>query len=153
LFFAFAVLLAVLLAAIAWIDFRDHIIPDWLNFGLEGAGVVALMVLHSPSYTNAFAGSIGAMVFFLALRAGYQYFRGVQGLGMGDVKFLAASGIWVGATGLPWLVLFASISGLCYILATAVVQRGFNTGTRVAFGPHLSLGLFATWMAIMYGYL
>jgi leader peptidase (prepilin peptidase) / N-methyltransferase len=148
----FAVMLTGVLAAIAWIDSRHHIIPDWLNLMLGGLGIVSCYLAQIPSFTDALIGGVGALVFFLGLRHAYHYLRGVQGLGLGDVKFLAAAGLWVGASGLPWLVLFASISGLCYILATRIANKSFDSTTRVAFGPHLALGLFATWMANVNGF-
>lgn len=147
-----AIMVLLVLVVIGWIDFRDHIIPNWLNVALAGLGLVSCFLLHVPSFTDAVWGSIGALVFFLGLRMAYHSIRGIQGLGMGDVKFLSAAGLWVGASGLPWLMLFASISGLCYILATRIANKSFDSATRVAFGPHLALGLFATWMASVNGF-
>ena len=47
-------------------------------------------------------GAVIGAIFWL-LRRLYFAFREVQGLGLGDVKFLAAAGIWSGVEGLPCL--------------------------------------------------
>jgi len=49
------------------------------------------------------------MLFWL-LRRLYFAFREVQGLGLCDVKFLAAAGIWGGVAGLPMFLLVAALT-------------------------------------------
>jgi leader peptidase (prepilin peptidase) / N-methyltransferase len=143
--------LAGVLAAIAWIDGRRQIIPDWLNGLLAAGGGVAVMVLGRPSLMDAIAGAaIGASAFW-ALRITYHRLRRRSGLGLGDVKFAGAAGIWVGASGLPWMLLVASVSGLLWAIAAGFVRGGVDGQTRVSFGPHLALGALAAWMAAALG--
>ncbi len=144
---AFGLLLIAILVPIAWIDFRYHIIPDKLNAALFVGGCVSMWVTGQPPVIDASLGFVLAALVFLAVRFVYKRLRHVEGLGLGDVKFFAASGVWVGATGLPWLTLFAAISGLVFALAVSLVFGNINHKTRLAFGPHLALGTLATWVA------
>ncbi len=58
-----------------------------------------------------YEGAVIGAVFWL-LRRLYFALRKIQGLGLGDVKFLAAAGVWVGVSGLPMLLLVAALTAL-----------------------------------------
>ena len=88
----FFVLLCVLCAVLAWIDIRDGIIPDWLNLAIAVLALGKIIATAEPSFAIEALGEgavIGAV--FWLLRRLYFAFRGIQGLGLGDVKFLAAA--------------------------------------------------------------
>src|SRR6202049_4094029 len=107
------VLLCLLSAVLAWIDIRDGIIPDWLNLTIAGVGLLRAVIVDGPlagSQAVCEGAAIGAT--FWLLRRLYFAFRKIQGLGLGDVKFLAAAGIWVGVVGLPMLLLVAALTAL-----------------------------------------
>jgi leader peptidase (prepilin peptidase)/N-methyltransferase len=100
-------LLCALSAVLAWIDIRHGIIPDWLNLTIAGLGLSKALIVGGPlvGLEAACEGAAIGAIFWL-LRRLYFAFRQVQGLGLGDVKFLAAAGIWSGIEGLPcscWL--------------------------------------------------
>lgn len=141
---AFAIGLALLLAGISAADLRSWRIPDGLNAAL------GLLGLYWAGWSGALlAGLAGALVGLagaLLIRLAYFRLRGRQGLGLGDVKFLGAAGAWVGWDGLPALLLIASVSGLVLVLAERAAGRDLGAASRVAFAPHLSLGLFAAWV-------
>ncbi len=104
-------LLCLLSLVLAWIDIRHGIIPDWLNLAIAGLGLSKALIVDGPPFALEAAcegAAIGAT--FWLLRRLYFAFRKIQGLGLGDVKFLAAAGIWVGVTGLPMLLLVAVFS-------------------------------------------
>jgi leader peptidase (prepilin peptidase)/N-methyltransferase len=85
---------------------------------------------------------VGTIVWLL--RRLYFVFRKFQGLGLGDVKLLAASGIWIGVAGVPVQLLVASLTALA---AAGVMQLAGQTMTRqtsIPFGPYLALGLVVT---------
>jgi leader peptidase (prepilin peptidase)/N-methyltransferase len=82
---------------------------------------------------------IGAI--FWLLRRLYFDFRKVQGLGLGDVKFLAAAGIWVGVAGLPVLLLVATLSALICAGLIRLSGRRLTGQTSLSFGPFLAIGL------------
>src|ERR1700761_1261493 len=106
-------LLCVLCVAVAWIDIRHGIIPDWLNLAIAALGLLAIAVSADRSTAiQALGEGVIIGVIFWLLRRLYFFLRGIQGLGLGDVKFLTAAGIWVGVAGIPMLLLVATIMAL-----------------------------------------
>ena len=83
--------------------------------------------------------AIGAI--FWLLRRLYFAFRKIQGLGLGDVKFLAAAGIWVGVAGLPVLLLVAAPTALACAAVMQLTGRQLTAQTSMSFGPFLAIGL------------
>jgi leader peptidase (prepilin peptidase)/N-methyltransferase len=142
---AFLVLIALASLALAWIDFRRGIIPDWLNLLVAIAGLAQACLLDGWGATLIAAGAglvVGAVAF--ALRWLYLRLRGHHGLGLGDVKLLAASAVWVGVAGIPMQLLVGSITALIAALALHVTGRTMTRQTALPFGPFLALGLLVT---------
>jgi leader peptidase (prepilin peptidase)/N-methyltransferase len=135
-------LLCLLSAVLAWIDIRHGIIPDWLNLTIAGLGLSKAVILGGPlaGLQAACEGAAIGVIFWL-LRRLYFAFRKVQGLGLGDVKFLAAAGIWVGVTGLPMLLLVAALTALAGAGAMQLAGRQLTAQTSMSFGPYLAIGL------------
>ncbi len=86
--------------------------------------------------------AIGAI--FWLLRRLYFAFREIQGLGLGDVKFLAAAGIWSGIEGLPMLLLVAALTALACAGLMQLAGRQLTGQTSISFGPFLAIGLLFT---------
>src|SRR5215208_2178495 len=106
----FLALLCLSCAVLAWIDLRRGIIPDWLNLSIAVAGLARAVILDgwAAAASVGYEGIIiGAIVWLL--RRLYFMFRKFQGLGLGDVKLLAASGTWIGVAGVPMQLLVASL--------------------------------------------
>jgi leader peptidase (prepilin peptidase) / N-methyltransferase len=138
-------LLCLLSAALAWIDIRHGIIPDWLNLAIAGLGLIKIILIGDPLAAIEALGegaAIGAA--FWLLRRLYFSFRGVQGLGLGDVKLLGAAGIWVGIAGLPMLLLVATLTALACAGSMHLAGRSLTAQTSMSFGPFLAAGLLLT---------
>lgn len=144
------ILISILLP-IAVVDQRRQIIPDFLNLLLLLTGLI-----YSASYGFrhllwAFVSVVATGLFFATLRWTYEKLRRRQGLGLGDVKFLAASGAWISLIEMPWLVLAASMSALLYFILIGLIgNSGLSFADRIAFGPHLAIGLIAVWLLKFY---
>ncbi|VIO65079.1 Type 4 prepilin-like proteins leader peptide-processing enzyme [Bradyrhizobium ivorense] len=137
--------LCVLCAAVALIDLRHGIIPDWLNLAIAVLGLVNVVVTEdaSAAFTAmAMAGLVG-LLFWLFQRL-YFRLRHVEGLGLGDVKFLAAATIWVGLAGVPTLLLVAALAALGVAGALHLAGHEMQRQTSIPFGPFLALGLLLT---------
>jgi leader peptidase (prepilin peptidase) / N-methyltransferase len=135
-------LLCLLSTVLAWIDIRHGIIPDWLNLTIAGLGLSKALFVGGPlagSEAVCEGAAIGAI--FWLLRLLYFAFRKIQGLGLGDVKFLAAAGIWVGVAGLPLLLLVAALTGLVCAGVLQLAGRQLSGQTAMSFGPFLAIGL------------
>ncbi|MFZ0813228.1 MAG: A24 family peptidase [Bradyrhizobium sp.] len=146
-------LLCALCAILAWIDIRDGIIPDWLNLAIAALGLVKIAVASDSSAAIEAVGEgvvIGGA--FWLLRRLYFSFRGVQGLGLGDVKFLGAAGIWVGIAGIPLLLLVATMTALACVGIMQLSGRALTGQTSLSFGPFLAVGLLLTSAFQQYGF-
>jgi leader peptidase (prepilin peptidase) / N-methyltransferase len=138
-------LVCLLSAVLAWIDIRYGIIPDWLNLTIAGLGLSKAMIVGGPlaGLEAACEGAVIGAVFWL-LRRLYFAFRDTQGLGLGDVKFLAAAGLWVGVAGLPMLLLVAALTALACAGVMQLAGRQLTRQTSMSFGPFLAIGLLVT---------
>jgi leader peptidase (prepilin peptidase) / N-methyltransferase len=138
-------LLCALSAALAWIDFRKGIIPDWLNTAIAALGLSKVLLWNgAPAALDATLQGIAIGIVVWLLRWLYFRARGVQGLGFGDVKFLAAAGIWVGVAGIPTLLLIATLAALATITVLLLSGKQLTTRTSLPFGPFLAIALIVT---------
>jgi leader peptidase (prepilin peptidase) / N-methyltransferase len=140
----FLALLCIACALLAFIDLRRGIIPDWLNLLIAVAGLARAVMLEG--FAAALAATcegiaIGAVV--CLLHRLYFSLRKVQGLGLGDVKLLAASGIWVGVVGVPVQLFVASLTALAAAGLLRLAGYEMTRQTSLPFGPFLALGLLA----------
>jgi len=134
-------ILFALLLAVSVADLRTQRIPDAFNAAIVLSGL-GFAVLASPQGVGPHA--IGAIAGFVPLALFGEAFyrlRGYEGLGLGDAKFFAGAGAWLGWRDLPLVLLVASLCGL----AAALVWRRHLTEGRIAFGPFLALGTAAVW--------
>jgi leader peptidase (prepilin peptidase) / N-methyltransferase len=141
----FLTLLCLASVVLTWIDLRRRIIPDWLNLVIAVAGLARVAILDGWAAAVS-AGCegiiIGAIVWLL--RRLYFALRKFQGLGLGDVKLLAASGIWIGVGGVPVQLLVASLTALAAAGVLQLAGRTMTRQTSLPFGPFLALGLLVT---------
>jgi leader peptidase (prepilin peptidase) / N-methyltransferase len=142
---AFLSLLCLACLLLARIDLRHGIIPDWLNLAIATIGLARAGILDGwPMALSAAAEGIltGAIVWLL--RWLYFRLRQRQGLGLGDVKLLAAAAIWVGIAGVPMLLLIASLTALAAAGVLHLACEKLTRQSALPFGPFLALGLLAT---------
>jgi leader peptidase (prepilin peptidase)/N-methyltransferase len=146
-------LLCLLCAILAWIDIRDGIIPDWLNLTIAGLGLVKIVMTGDLSAAlEAIGEGIAIGGVFWLLRRLYFAVRGIQGLGLGDVKFLGAAGIWVGVAGIPPVLLVATMTALACAGVMQISGRALTAQTSLSFGPFLAAGLLLTSGFQQYGF-
>lgn len=120
-----------LIAAVA-VDWKVRRLPDPLT--LACAGFCATLATLE-SWQRLAEGLIAAVLVtatLMAVRWLASRRRGEPGLGLGDVKLLAALALWLGAT-TPWLIAGASILGLLLM----AIMRPIDG--RLAFGPPIAI--------------
>jgi leader peptidase (prepilin peptidase)/N-methyltransferase len=142
---AFFVPLCLLCSTLALIDIRHGIIPDWLNLSIAGLGLLKTAVaggLAASAEATIEAVVIGLVVWLL--RRLYFAWRKIEGLGLGDVKFLAAAAPWVGIAGIPMLLLIAAIAALVTVGGLRLAGQAMTRQTSLPFGPFLAMGLLLT---------
>jgi len=147
-FLAFFVPLCLLCGALALIDVRLGIIPDGLNLAIAGLGLANAMVAGGfAAGTEAALAAAAIGVIFWLLQRFYFVWRKIDGLGLGDVKFLAAAATWVGFAGTPLLLLIAAVTALSAAGGLRWAGQTMTRQTSLPFGPFLAMGLLLTLLA------
>jgi len=145
--FMITCLLGWTLLALAVIDYRHFLLPDFLTLPLIIAGIAAISFLNPDRIYFHIIGAIAGAVFLYLIAWGYEKWRGRAGIGFGDVKLFAAAGAWVGADGLPSVLFIAALSGLLIAGILAVIQKQkIDATTKISFGTYLCLGTWAVWL-------
>jgi leader peptidase (prepilin peptidase)/N-methyltransferase len=138
--------MAGILIVLSAIDLAVFHIPDELSVGLGVTGLATLSLLDPAlalSHLTAAAGCFAALFLF---GLAYRRYRGRDGFGHGDTKLLAASAIWVGLSGIASILLWASATGLAHFLFLRLRGKRIGATSRIAFGPHIALGLWLVWL-------
>lgn len=123
-----------LLAAIAWIDYRQKRIPDLLAAGLGLVGVLSLFTVPQPGMAARIGGvfAVSLPLFCLTcLRPG--------AFGGGDIKLMAAGGLFLGAKMILLSFVLAILGSSVY--SAGLLLRGEGKGRQFALGPFLCAGM------------
>ncbi len=135
------------LLALTAIDLEHQILPDEIVLPLLWSGLIinAFGVLTTPQ--DAILGAAVGFLMLTGLRLGYRALRGIDGMGQGDPKLVAAIGAWLGLQPTMTALLIAfvagSLVGLALHLAGRLAQR-----QCLPFGPGLALGALAASLGI-----
>lgn len=134
----FATLLVATLIAIAWIDMREQRIPDRLNLLLAALGVLHVLWATPDRTLVALLTGMALFALFWSVREVHLRLTGRIGLGLGDVKFAGAAGIWLEAWQLPLFMLTSAGGALVFVAGLGLAGR-FRS--RLPFGPFLCIGV------------
>jgi len=131
--------LCATLLAMSAIDIDTHLLPDSMTLPLLWAG---LIVNFNAVFASLHDAVIGAIAGYLALWCVHWLFkivRGIEGMGYGDFKLLAALGAWLGWAALPQIILIAAVTGAVVgLVATWIGRMRFEE--PLPFGPFLAAG-------------
>ena len=124
------------------IDLRHRILPNVITLPGTVLGL-ALSARLEPGLVDALAGvAVGGGVPY-AIAGVYYRVRGVEGLGMGDVKMLAMIGAFLGWQAVLLTLLMASLLGSLAGLAVLAAGRG-DVRYPLPFGSFLAVAAFAS---------
>lgn len=132
---ALSVVLILLLLPAALIDLEHRIIPNRITALGAVLAVVIGTALDPAGEPERLIAGASAGAFFLVAALAYP-----GGMGMGDVKFAAMIGLFLGESVIP-AILIALVAGVIVgvlVMARKGVQKGRKTA--VPFGPFLALG-------------
>lgn len=138
-------LFAWTLLALSWFDYRYGRLPDILTVPLGAVGVATAVI--NDALTDHVLGMAVGFAFPALLALSYQWVRGRDGLGLGDVKLFSALGAWVGWQGFALVMLFAA-SGSLLLCA---LQGHLASNHAIRFGPFIAMAGFAVWALAPYG--
>jgi len=143
--------LALIILAIALVDFRHMIIPNELSAAALALAIVNAGIADSASIVDGIAaaalrGSV-TMLFFLALRLTYGWLRQREGIGLGDVKLAFVAGAW-----LEWIMIAVAIeiaalvALITYVAWHLVAKQPLNATSRLPFGLFLAPAIWLSWL-------
>ena len=128
-----------LLMVLSVIDWRTFIIPNGINLAILILGI-ARVATDPANWLTYLIGMLSVSAVFLLLHV----LTGGNGLGMGDVKLVAAAGLLLGWQKLLLAVLVGSVGGA--VIHTVRMKHGADR--KLAFGPYLAAGI---WLAALVG--
>lgn len=133
------------LVALLVIDWRMMILPDQL---VLLCGVFGLLNFLAKYLTGTHHGVLPVTEYVLGaiIYAGFAWLLSVTmsrvlgkpAMGLGDVKFFAAAGIWLGVSQLSWFCILSGILGI----VVALVWKLSGKGSVFPFGPALIASLY-----------
>lgn len=132
-------------------DIRSGILPDKFLCPLLWAGLLYQLCSHPDFLPSAVVGSMAGYLGFAAIYWGYRLIRHREGMGYGDVKYLAALGAWHGWCVLPLLALVAALMATLYLLILSLLTPEKRTlKNPLPFGPFLAAaGLSVGWQNLI----
>jgi leader peptidase (prepilin peptidase)/N-methyltransferase len=143
--------LALVMLAIAVVDWRSFIIPDGLSVVALGLALMYAAAQEPAAMLQAVAiavlrGAALALI-FLALREGYRRLRGRQGLGLGDVKLAFVAGAWLDWLMIPIAIELAALAALSACLLRHLVSgQPMSATSRMPFGLFFAPAIWISWM-------
>lgn len=129
----------LVLLVCALVDIKSMIVPDMVVLPALALTLAASSWLPGSSLSQAVVGAmfIGGGMWCVARL--FRSLRGVEGLGMGDVKLGALLGAYLGPTAGGLALGLAAASGLVFYLALYALGR-VEWRSRLPFAPFLCLG-------------
>lgn len=144
------------LIVISFIDYDFYIIPNIISLPGTAIGVGLVALNHFtdvftypivPNLTESLLGFLAGAGFLYLVSEGYMRLRKKEGLGMGDVKLLAMTGVLFGAPGALSTIFIGSLIG-AVVGILFVLCGGRRFSHPLPFGPSLAL---ATYIYLFWG--
>ncbi len=144
-----------LLSILSYIDLRTRLLPNVFVFSFAVCALafhaVTLCAYLAPLHIIAGAAVCGGLLYLVRAAANAYYQQ--DALGLGDVKLMAAAGLWLGVDGGLFALTLGAFAGLLHGIAYGLWQS-FKTKERPNFhrlaipaGPGFAIGiiLIALW--------
>ena len=142
----------ILLGALATTDFKYRRLPDRLTAALALTGLIFHYATnwHFITPLHALAGGAAGFMFLYAIRMAANRFYGRDALGLGDVKLMAAAGLWLGVQNVMLALTLGALAGILQGIAYGLWQS-LHLKTKIDFahmqvaaGPGFAIGIIIT---------
>lgn len=142
------VALAVL-GALCVIDLRVRLLPNPLVLALTLLGLAFHVAsgFHYTDLSGMFFGALTGGGLLYAIRAAGNFYYRQDTLGLGDVKLMAAGGLWLGPEAILTALIAGAVAGLLHGVAVIGYSRFMNKDTgplstfSIPAGPGFAAGL------------
>jgi leader peptidase (prepilin peptidase)/N-methyltransferase len=150
--------LTALLIVLFGTDVDTQRLPDALTLPGLAVGLAWSLFVPLGLEESLLGAALGAGILLL-IRWLWRWWKGVDGMGLGDVKMLAMIGAFLGWRQIGVVLLFASLTG-AVTGVSLMALRGRSLQSRLPFGAFLALAAFAAsvwgealsaWYASFYG--
>ncbi|NPA12968.1 MAG: prepilin peptidase [Aquificae bacterium] len=129
-----------ILIAITFIDLDFQIIPDELNLTGFILGLVYLFIRKDMEPVDGLIGAVAGSGLLWLIGYLYLKLRGIEGLGMGDVKMMVFVGVYLGWFGALFTVFFGALLGVVAGVISATLSKAEDKGKfAIPFGPFLAI--------------
>lgn len=126
------------LVVLSRIDLKHMLLPDAITLPLLWLGLIfSDMGFTHATLSQSMWGAVMGYSLFFGMNVAYRWIRGIDGLGLGDAKLLAALLAWLGWQTIQPLILLACSSALFTSLTLRLMYKKHEL--RIPFGPHLAL--------------
>lgn len=131
------IIFVILMLWVIYQDFKDMTIPDAVHVGLlTNAFLFNVLTDEMPVRTACYGFLIGGVFLMILFLFG--------GMGLGDVKLMAALGTWFGLAIIN-VILLSFIVGLIFALAFYIKTK--NRKAQVPFGPSIATAAMIIWFS------
>ena len=138
-----AILLLCLLIIVAFVDFNTMVIPDYLSFMIGISGIIFILMGWTVTLWQGLLGLvIGGGSLWLLSKLSWLIFK-KEGMGGGDIKLMAACGLYLGA-GKTFFALVVTSYVALIILVGLLMFKKLKKNQYLPFGPFLTLGIAVT---------
>ena len=134
-----AALFCAALVALAAIDIEHFLLPDRITLPGLAVALAFQPLLAWGSISGALQGALLGAGLLLVMAGIWELLRGVEGMGLGDVKMLAMIGAFLGVHGVIVTLVFASLAGS--VVGITLLARGsIELQGKLPFGFFLAAG-------------
>jgi leader peptidase (prepilin peptidase)/N-methyltransferase len=139
----FLTIFLLIIIILAFIDLNHMILPDQFTIGGSVLFLLYSFInpLKTPGPVEAFLTGFGTALLFLAIYYFYLRVRKIEGLGLGDIKYVILLGAFLGVKQTIVAIFLASISGLLVGIFLIIFKKK-NLQFSLPFGTFLSLGSY-----------
>ncbi|MBQ3415095.1 MAG: prepilin peptidase [Clostridia bacterium] len=136
--------LAPLLISVFIIDYKNQIIPNRLNLIIFEVGIIFTFIYSLSNVAIAINMVLGMLVgggIFLIITLIGGMFYGKETMGFGDVKLVAALGLFFGFSNTIIITLLSFLIGAILSIVLLLVKRK-KTNEYIPFGPFITIAAF-----------
>jgi len=139
----FVILTPMLLSALV-IDYKKQIIPNRLNLTMLELGLVIAFLFGASNIAitiDMLLGAVAGVAIFLviAMLGGLLY--GKDAMGLGDIKFIGALGLYFGVTNITTTSIMAFLIG-AIVGVILLISKRKKTDEYMSFGPAIVVAAF-----------
>ena len=126
--------------ALAFIDQETGLLPDDLTLPLVWVGLLFNAFHTFVPLRDALFGAVAGYLFLWTVNTAFRAIRGIDGMGYGDFKMMAAVGAFVGWKMLFAVVFLSSFVGLIFGgVQMIAARRGWDAHFKFHFGPYIAI--------------